>query len=195
MVPRSARFSDPARTTAAGSQSPQPCALTLGPCSWQPEVDTGRKAHSHAARALCCRESEKAAYAGQEFQDPIKKLFAAASYFDFLGDFPVIVIPKYPQYFCALDPQRSYRPLELVEWDESLAITKLEKKAKLMALEKSLGEIETKGKPLPFKLKYSARMQIKKKVLHIYPYQEVDWVKEDPVLVEQKEAALLHEKK
>ncbi|MCO5580393.1 hypothetical protein L7F22_034259 [Adiantum nelumboides] len=94
----------------------------------------------------------------KNFKIPIKKLLAAANYFDFLGDFPIIVIPKYPQYVFVLDPQRSYRPLELVEWDESLAITKLEKKAKSMALEKSLGEIETKGKPLPFKLKYSARM-------------------------------------
>ncbi|MCO5608309.1 hypothetical protein L7F22_062515 [Adiantum nelumboides] len=134
---------------------------------------------------------------------PIEKLLAAARYFGFPDDFPVSVIPKYPQYFRVLDPQRTYRALELVEWDESLAITKLEKKAKLTALEKGLGEIETRGKPLPFKLKYSAGMQIKKKVLqkidrwqklpYICPYQQVDWVKEDPVLVERKVAALLHE--
>ncbi|MCO5602822.1 hypothetical protein L7F22_056961 [Adiantum nelumboides] len=102
---------------------------------------------------------------------PIKKLLVATSYFGFPGDFSVSFIPKYPQYFRVLDPQRSYQPLELVEWDESLAITKLEKKAKLMALEKSLGEIETKGKPHSFKLKYSAVMQIKNKVLHICPYK------------------------
>ncbi|MCO5582831.1 hypothetical protein L7F22_036731 [Adiantum nelumboides] len=79
----------------------------------------------------------------------------------------------------------------------------LRRKRRLTALEKGLGEIETRGKPLPFKLKYSAGMQIKKKVLqkidrwqklpYICPYQQVDWVKEDPVLVERKVAALLHE--
>lgn len=136
-------------------------------------------------------------------QIPIKKLLAAARFFGFPDDFPDSVVPKYPQYFRILNRNKSYRALELVEWDENLAITEFEKKAKLTAREKGLGEIETRGKPLPFKLKYSAGMQIKKKILekidkwqklpYICPYQQEQWVDEGSVLAERKVAALLHE--
>ncbi|KAI5078254.1 hypothetical protein GOP47_0005925 [Adiantum capillus-veneris] len=131
------------------------------------------------------------------------KLLSAARFFGFPDDFPESVVPKYPQYFRVLNPKKKYRALELVEWDERLAITEFEKKAKLTAQEKGLGEIETRGKPLPFKMKYSAGMQIRKKVLqkidrwqklpYICPYQRADWVDEGSVLAERKVAALLHE--
>lgn len=136
-------------------------------------------------------------------QIPIVKLIAAARFFGFPDDFASSVVPKYPQYFRVLKPKKGYQALELVEWDESLAISEFEKKAKTSARESGLGEIETRGKPLPFQLKYSAGMQIRKKVIqkidrwqklpYICPYQEVDWVDEGSVLAERKMAALLHE--
>ncbi|KAH7440554.1 hypothetical protein KP509_04G112500 [Ceratopteris richardii] len=133
----------------------------------------------------------------------MEKLLSAAKFFGFPNDFPVTVIAKYPQYFCILNRNKRHQVLKLMEWDESLAITEFEKKAKTNAKEKGLGEIETRGKPLAFKMKYSAGMQIKKKVLekvekwqklpYVCPYQQVDWVDDGSVLAERKVAALLHE--
>lgn len=134
---------------------------------------------------------------------PVDKLLAAARFFGFPDDFLVSVIPKYPQYFRLVHPRMSYRVLELVAWDESLAITEFEKKAKAAARENGLGDIETRGRPLAFKLQYSAGMQLRKKIIqkidkwqrlpYVCPYQEVDWVDQGTPLAERKMAALLHE--
>eukprot|EP00250_Pteridium_aquilinum_P006801 c16644_g1_i1 orf=1045-2409(+) len=137
-------------------------------------------------------------------QIPIEKLLAAARFFGFPDDFPASVVPKYPQFFRVINPNKVHRALELVEWDESLAITEFEKKAKKNAKDNGLGEIETRGKPLPFKLQYSAGMQLRKKVIqkidrwqklpYVCPYQQVDWIDDEgSVLAERKMAALLHE--
>lgn len=136
-------------------------------------------------------------------QIPIDKLLAAARFFGFPDDFPSSVVPKYSQYFRVVNRNKACQALKLVEWDESLAITEFEKKAKARARKSGHGEIETRGKPLQFQLKYSAGMQIRKKVLqkidqwqklpYICPYQEVNWVDEGSVLAERKVAALLHE--
>lgn len=129
-----------------------------------------------------------------------EKLALSSRFFGFPDTFLVSLIPKYPQYFRLLE---NGKILELVEWDESLAITEFEKKAKAEAKEMGRGDIETRGRPLAFKLKYSPGMQLRKKVIqhldrwqklpYVCPYQRTNWVEEGTPLADKRMVALLHE--
>lgn len=130
------------------------------------------------------------------------KLVVASRFFGFPDSVLTTVVPKYPQYFRLLQNGQPFQTLELVAWDESLAITEFERKAKANAKEMGLGDIETRGRPLAFKFQYSPGMQLKKKVIEHYnkwqrlpyicPYQKADWVEGTP-LDDKRMVALLHE--
>eukprot|EP00249_Psilotum_nudum_P012177 c23623_g1_i2 orf=515-1936(-) len=141
---------------------------------------------------------------------PMYILDVSKRYFGFPDDFETSIIPKYPELFCLvqagkgeLKQSKNTNILQLVKWDEKLAITEFVKKAKEQAFQNGLGEIETSGKALEFKFSYSRGMQIRKKILEKYdrwqklpyisPYLEESSFKKGTLLAEKRTVALLHE--
>lgn len=131
------------------------------------------------------------------------KLALASRFFGFPDDLLTSLIPKYPEYFHLVQAGKPFLTLELVAWDESLAITEFEKNAKGKAKEMGLGDLETRGQPLAFKFQYSPGMALRKKVIehldnwqklpYICPYQEIDSSETKSYMVDKRMVALLHE--
>lgn len=130
------------------------------------------------------------------------KIDFARKAFGFPEDFATRLAPSYPQFFRIVGNAPSPF-IELVSWDEKLAISELEKRAKEEALKAGIGEIETRGQPLAFKITHSPGMFLKKKNLellerwqklpYVSPYQDYSWVNIGTAMSEKRIAAILHE--
>lgn len=130
------------------------------------------------------------------------KLDFARRAFGFPVDFATRVVPAYPQYFRIVGSGPSPF-IELAAWDEEIAISELEKKAKEEALKAGIGEIQTRGQPLEFKITHSPGMFLKRKNLellerwqkmpYVSPYQDHSWVPKGTSLFQKRVAAVLHE--
>ncbi|KAI5064461.1 hypothetical protein GOP47_0021131 [Adiantum capillus-veneris] len=130
------------------------------------------------------------------------KLDFARKAFGLPADFATRVVPAYPQYFRVVGSGPSPF-IELAAWDEEIAISELEKKAKENALKAGKGEIQTRGQPLEFKIALSPGMFLKKKTLdllekwqklpYVSPYQDHSWVPKGTLLAQKRVAAVLHE--
>ncbi|MCO5614142.1 hypothetical protein L7F22_068423 [Adiantum nelumboides] len=132
----------------------------------------------------------------------VDKLQDVRRIFGFSKDFVDKLIPEHPQFF-KLVRYGSHRYLELVEWDEALAMSEFEKRAKQDAMRKGMGDVEVRGKPFPFKILLSPGMALRKKNLevleswqklpYISPYEDWTLVKKGTPLSEKRLAALMHE--
>eukprot|EP00250_Pteridium_aquilinum_P005875 c15900_g1_i1 orf=414-1790(-) len=132
----------------------------------------------------------------------VDKLQSVRRIFGFTDDFLDRLVPQYPQFF-KITRSGKHGYVELVEWDEGLAVSEFEKKAKQEALNKGLGDIEVKGKPFPFKIFLSPGMALRKKNLevlaswqklpYISPYEDWTLVQKGTPLSEKRLVALLHE--
>lgn len=130
------------------------------------------------------------------------KLDFARKAFGFPEDFATRVAPAYPQYFRVVGSGPSPF-IELAAWDDKIAISELEKKAKEKAFKAGFGEIETRGQPLEFKITHSPGMFLKRKNLelldkwqklpYVSPYQDHNWVPIGTALSEKRIIAVLHE--
>ncbi|MCO5570637.1 hypothetical protein L7F22_024364 [Adiantum nelumboides] len=130
------------------------------------------------------------------------KLDFARRSFGFPVDFATRVVPAYPQYFRLVGSGVSPF-IELVAWDDGIAISELEKKAKEAAMKAGKGEIQIRGHPLEFKISLSPGMFLKKKNLevlekwqklfYVSPYQDPSWVPKGTLLAQKRVAAVLHE--
>lgn len=133
---------------------------------------------------------------------PLLKLQFARPTLGLPHDFATRLVPKYPQFFRFVGKD-SLPILELVVWDENLAISEFEVRAKEDACEAGLGEIETRGQPLAFKVSYSPGMSLRRKNLelldawqklpYISPYQDWSQVPIGTPASDKRIVALLHE--
>ncbi|KAH7299574.1 hypothetical protein KP509_24G018700 [Ceratopteris richardii] len=129
-------------------------------------------------------------------------LQAVRRIFGFPADLLDRLVPQYPHYFKLVEMETS-RYVELVDWDEGLALSEFEKKAKQEALDKGMGDIEVRGKPFPFKIILSPGMALRKKNLqvleswqklpYISPYEDWTLVKKGTPLSEKRLVGLMHE--
>ncbi|MCO5596067.1 hypothetical protein L7F22_050125 [Adiantum nelumboides] len=126
-----------------------------------------------------------------------------APFFAFPDDLIHRVVPKYPQYFNLAQHGKPYQILELVVWDEALAMTEFEKKSKLNAEKSNLGIIEMRGYPLAFELQYSPGVVPRKvaisyleewqKLPFISPYENAERIEMGTPLGDRRMVAFLHE--
>eukprot|EP00249_Psilotum_nudum_P010991 c22897_g1_i1 orf=469-2214(-) len=134
----------------------------------------------------------------------VDKLEQARRDFGFPVDFLTRIVPSYPDFFRIVQPEgEEHEFLELVMWDESLALSEFEKKAKEDARQTGVGEIETRGRPLAFKVSYSPGMALKRKNLevleqwqqlpYVSPYEDGSWVKSGTLQADKRAVAVLHE--
>lgn len=130
------------------------------------------------------------------------KLESVRRILGFPNDFLDRLVPEYPQFFKPVC-EGPHVFIELVEWDEGLAVSEFEKRAKQNAIKKGLGDIEVRGKPFPFKISLSPGMALRKKNLevlsnwqqlpYISPYEDWSMVQKGTPLSEKRLVALLHE--
>lgn len=139
----------------------------------------------------------------QDVQIRANRVMMLAPFLAFPDDLLTRVVPKYPQYFNLVQHGKPYQTLELVQWDERLAITEFEKKAKAKAQEMSLKDIETQGCPLTYKFQYSAGVVPKKEAIaylsewqklpYVSPYEGADRIEPGTPLGDRRMVAFLHE--
>lgn len=131
------------------------------------------------------------------------RVMMLAPFLGFPDDLLTRVIPKYTQFFNLAQHGKPYQILELVGWDEGLAITEFEKKAKAKAQEKGLKDIGTRERHLPYKFQYSAGVVPKKKALaylsewqklpFVSPYEDAHHIEPGTPLGDRRMVAFLHE--
>ncbi|KAI5077000.1 hypothetical protein GOP47_0009065 [Adiantum capillus-veneris] len=132
----------------------------------------------------------------------VDKLQDVRRIFGFPKDLVDRFIPEYPRFF-KLAHFGLHTYVELVEWDDDLAVSEFEKRAKRDAMNKGMGDIEVRGKPLPFKIRLSPGMALRKKNLevleswqklpYISPYEDWTLVTKGTPISEKRLAALMHE--
>ncbi|KAH7276968.1 hypothetical protein KP509_39G028700 [Ceratopteris richardii] len=131
------------------------------------------------------------------------RVMLLAPFFGFPDDLITRVVPKYPEYFNLAQHGKPYQTLELIGWDETLAVTELEKKVKMEAQASDLDCAQKRGNPLSFKFQYTLGVIPTKKAISyleewqklpfISPYEDADNIEIGTPLGDRRMVALLHE--
>ncbi|KAI5066588.1 hypothetical protein GOP47_0019212, partial [Adiantum capillus-veneris] len=131
------------------------------------------------------------------------RVLMLAPFLGFPDDLLTRVVPKYPEYFNLAQNGKPYQILELMVWDEGLAMTEFEKRAKLSAQKSGMGNVESLGYPPSYHLKYTAGVVPRRKAIaylqewqklpFVSPYENADNIEIGTPLGDRRMVAFLHE--